>query len=73
MDTATKRENKYRIDLPDDVRRKLGLPLGVEIAFMRTGRGVILTPAISVESAFGIIRGAKVDFATIRDKQDKYR
>ena len=67
------RENKHRIDLPDDIRTKLGLPLGVEIGFMREGKAVILVPVKPMEEMFGIIKGAKIDFNTIRDKRDKYQ
>ena len=65
--------DKYRIDLSDEVRTKLGLPLGVEIGFMREGRAVILLPVRPVEELEGMLKGKDIDFSTIRDENDKYK
>lgn len=71
--TIAKKPNKNRVDLPDDIREKLGLPLGVDIAIFRRKDHVTLVPVRPLIEAIGLLKGAKVDFSTIRDKQDKYQ
>jgi bifunctional DNA-binding transcriptional regulator/antitoxin component of YhaV-PrlF toxin-antitoxin module len=61
----------YKIEVPEEIRKALGIKPGEEVVFMNINGRIRLLSVRPMREYRGILKGVEIDMSTIREKKDR--